>query len=78
MTTTFEQVQQIVVDQLGVDPDLVHDGADLVQDLGADSLDVVQIVLDAEDKFNIEIPDETASEVTTVSDLVALVDKTKG
>lgn len=58
--TTFERVKDIVVEKLGIDPADVTDDAQLIDDLGADSLDIVETVMDFEAGFNIEIPDEAA------------------
>ena len=64
--TTLEKVQRIVVEQLGVDASEVKPEASFVEDLGADSLDTVELVMALEDKFEIEIPDEVAEQIATV------------
>jgi len=64
------RVRKIIVDQLGVDEDKVKMDASFVDDLGADSLDVVELVMALEEEFNIEIPDEDAEKTKTVSDVV--------
>lgn len=64
--TTLEKVQKIVVEQLGVDASEVKPEASFVEDLGADSLDTVELVMALEDTFGIEIPDEAAEQIATV------------
>ena len=61
-----ENVKRIIVEQLGVDADQVTEGAKFVDDLGADSLDTVELVMALEEEFSIEIPDEDAEKITTV------------
>ncbi len=61
-----ERVKEIIVDQLGVDPNEVTEEAHFIEDLGADSLDTVELVMAFEDEFKIEIPDEDAEKITTV------------
>lgn len=61
-----ERVKEIIVDQLGVDPGEVTSEAHFIEDLGADSLDTVELVMAFEDEFKIEIPDEDAEKITTV------------
>ncbi len=75
--TTFEQVREIVVDKLGVPEAKVEEKASFVNDLGADSLDVVEFVMEVEKKFNITIPDEEAAKLTTVGDAVKYIDAHK-
>ena len=64
------KVQEIIVQQLGVDADKVTLEASFVDDLGADSLDVVELVMAFEEEFNVEIPDEAAEKIATVKDAV--------
>lgn len=68
--TTLERVQKIVVDQLGVDADKVKPEASFTEDLGADSLDTVELVMALEEEFEIEIPDEAAETIDTVGKAV--------
>jgi acyl carrier protein len=75
--STFEELQKIIIDKLGVDEDGVTPEASFKNDLGTDSLDVLDMIWDAELKFNISIPDEKAFNVVTVSDAVKLIDSIK-
>ncbi len=75
--TTFEQVKKIVADKLGVDEAKVVESAAFVNDLGADSLDVVEFVMEVEKEFNITIPDEEAGKLVTVGDAVKYIDAQK-
>lgn len=72
-----EKVKEIIVDQLGVDPSEVTDEAHFIEDLGADSLDTVELVMAFEDEFKIEIPDEDAEKITTVGSAIEYL-KNKG
>ncbi|MBV9102806.1 MAG: acyl carrier protein [Candidatus Eremiobacteraeota bacterium] len=72
-TTTFEKVKKIIVEQLGVDESEVTPEASITEDLGADSLDQVELVMAFETEFNIDIPDEEAEKIKTVGDAVAKV-----
>ncbi len=77
-TNDFEnRVKKIIVEQLGVDPTEVTTGAHFVNDLGADSLDTVELVMALEEEFNAEIPDEDAEKIQTVGQAVEYV-KTHG
>lgn len=68
-----DEVKQLVVEQLGVSPDEVTPDAKFIEDLGADSLDTVELVMAFEDKFGVEIPDEDAEKITTVQDAIAYI-----
>jgi acyl carrier protein len=68
-----ERVQAIIVEQLGVDEKEVTAAASFIDDLGADSLDTVELVMAFEEEFDIEIPDEDAEEITTVADAVRYI-----
>ena len=65
-----ERVKEIIVEQLGVEEDEVSAEASFVDDLGADSLDTVELVMAFEEEFNVEIPDEDAEGITTVQDAI--------
>lgn len=66
----FERVKSVIVDQLGVDESAVTMEASFVDDLGADSLDIVELIMGLETEFDIEIPDEKAEKISTVGDAV--------
>ena len=70
MSGVEERVKQIVVDQLGVSEDEVSGDSSFVDDLGADSLDTVELVMALEEEFNCEIPDEEAEKITTVQQAI--------
>jgi acyl carrier protein len=73
-----ERVKQIIVEQLGVDEAQVDGSASFVEDLGADSLDIVELVMAFEEAFEIDIPDEDAEKITTVKDAIEYIQaKTK-
>lgn len=70
----FDKVKEIIVDQLDVEEEKVTPEASITEDLGADSLDVVDLVMSFEDEFGIEIPDEEVENVKTVGDIVKLIE----
>ena len=74
---TFDKVRDIVVDQLGVEADEVNIDSTFIDDLGADSLDIVELIMAFEEEFGIEIPDEAAEKITTVQDVVSYIDQNK-
>ncbi len=74
LVSTFDQVKKIVVEQLGVEPDEVQMTSTFVDDLGADSLDIVELIMAFEEEFNIEIPDEQAEKIKTVEDVVKYIE----
>lgn len=69
----FEKVKAVIVDQLGVDEDDVTMEASFVDDLGADSLDIVELIMGLETEFDLEIPDEDAEKIATVGDAVKYI-----
>lgn len=75
--TTFEQVRDIVAEKLTVAPATVEETSDFVNDLGADSLDVVEIIMEVEKVFGITIPDDAATKLATVGDAVKYIDSAK-
>tara|TARA_Y100000741_G_C18150665_1_gene517091 strand:- start:654 stop:887 length:234 start_codon:yes stop_codon:yes gene_type:complete len=74
MSTTEEQVKKIVVDHLGIDESKVMPESKFIDDLGADSLDTVELVMAFEEKFSIEIPDDAAETILTVQDAIDYID----
>jgi acyl carrier protein len=73
MEPVADRVKKIIVDQLGVEEDLVTAEASFVDDLGADSLDTVELVMALEEEFGIEIPDEDAEKITRVKEAVSYI-----
>ncbi|MGE4284833.1 MAG: acyl carrier protein [Clostridia bacterium] len=69
----FEKVREIVVDQLGVEEDDVTMEASFIDDLGADSLDIVELIMALEEEFDLEIPDEEAEKISSVGDIVKYI-----
>ena len=70
-----EKVRDIIVDKLGVAPEKIQIDSHFIDDLGADSLDTVELVMAFEEEFNVEIPDEDAQEITTVSSSIEYLSK---
>ena len=75
--STFDKVKEVVIDKLGVEDDKIVSKASFVDDLGADSLDTVELIMQLEEEFGIEIPDEDAESITTVQAAVDYIDKNK-
>ena len=75
MSDVADRVRKIVVEHLNVDPEKVTDGASFIEDLGADSLDIVELVMEFEKEFNISIPDEQAETITTVGQAIAYLEE---
>ena len=73
MADIFNQVKNIVVDKLGVDENKVTPAAKFIDDLGADSLDTVELIMQFEDDFNIEIPDDDAEKILSVEEAVTYI-----
>lgn len=73
MSEIEERVKKVIVDQLGVKPDQVKPNASFIEDLGADSLDTVELVMALEEEFGTEIPDEDAEKITTVQKAIDYV-----
>ena len=75
MSDTAERVKKIVVENLGVDAGDVNEAASFIDDLGADSLDTVELVMAFEEEFGIEIPDDAAESILTVKDAVSFLEE---
>ncbi|WP_298086120.1 acyl carrier protein [uncultured Campylobacter sp.] len=71
----FDDVRDVVVEQLSVAPDVVKLESKIIEDLGADSLDVVELVMALEEKFEVEIPDSDAEKLITINDVVSYIEK---
>ena len=75
--STFEKVREIVVEQLGVEAYDVTIDSTFIDDLGADSLDIVELIMAFEEEFSVEIPDEVAEKIKTVKDTVDYIEQNK-
>lgn len=73
----FEDVKSVVVEQLSVAPDAVKIDSKIIEDLGADSLDVVELIMTLEEKFGIEIPDSEAEKLVSIQDIVTYIENLK-
>ena len=73
--STFNKVKEVIIDKLGVEEDMIKTEAHFVNDLGEDSLDTVELIMEFEEEFGIEIPDEDAENITTVGSAVDYIDK---
>lgn len=73
--STFERVKNVIVERLGVNEEDVTTSASFKDDLGADSLDVVELIMELEDEFSLEISDSEAENITTVGEVVAFIEK---
>ncbi|GAA0483342.1 MAG: acyl carrier protein [Parasphingorhabdus sp.] len=78
MSETADRVKKIVVEHLGVEADKVTEEAAFIDDLGADSLDIVELVMAFEEEFSVEIPDDAAEKIATVKDAIDFIDNNKG
>ena len=77
MSDTFDRVKKIVIEQLGADADAVKNEASFTGDLGADSLDTVELIMAFEEEFGLEIADEDAEKIKTVGDAVGYIESHK-
>ena len=75
MSETFDRVKNVIVDRLGVDESKVLPAATFKDDLGADSLDVVELIMELEDEFDMEISDEDAEKISSVGDVVTYIEQ---
>ena len=78
MSETAERVKKIVVEHLGVEAEKVTEEASFFDDLGADSLDIVELVMAFEEEFGVEIPDDAAEKIATVKDAISYIEANKG
>jgi acyl carrier protein len=78
MSDTADRVKKIVVEHLGVEEDKVNAEASFIDDLGADSLDIVELVMAFEEEFGVEIPDDAAEKINTVGDAIKYIDDNAG
>jgi acyl carrier protein len=77
MSEVADKVKKIVVEHLGVEESKVVEGASFIDDLGADSLDTVELVMAFEEAFGVEIPDDAAEKIATVKDAIDFIEKNK-
>jgi len=75
MSEIADKIKKIVVEHLGVEPDKVTENASFIDDLGADSLDTVELVMAFEEEFSVEIPEEAAEKIATVKDAIEYIEK---
>jgi len=75
MSDVAERVKKIVVEHLNVDGEKVTEGASFIEDLGADSLDTVELVMAFEEEFSVEVPDEDAEKLQTVGDVIKYIEE---
>jgi acyl carrier protein len=75
MSDVREKVKKVIIDQLGVNPDEINDDASFIEDLGADSLDIVELVMEFEEEFGIDIPDEDAEKIAKVGDAIKYIEE---
>ena len=73
-----DRIKDIIVEQLGVNADQINPGAKFIEDLGADSLDIVEMIMALEEEFGTEIPDEQAEKLQTVGDVAKYIEDTQG
>ena len=78
MSDIAERVKKIVIEHLGVESEKVTENANFIDDLGADSLDIVELVMEFEKEFNIDIPDEEAEKLRTVGDAIGYLNEKVG
>ena len=75
--STFEKVREIIANQLSVKPEQITEKSNIAEDLGADSLDLVEILMSLEDEFGVSIPDEAIPEIKTIKDVVEFIETHK-
>ena len=75
--STFDKIKEVIIDKLGVEEDSIKHEAHFVNDLGADSLDTVELIMEFEEEFGVEIPDDDAENITTVGLAVDYIEKLK-
>ena len=73
--STFDKVKDVIIDKLGVEEESIQTESHFVNDLGADSLDTVELIMEFEEEFGIEIPDDDAEKITTVGSAVEYIEK---
>jgi len=78
MSEFSEKVKEVIVEQLGVSEDQVVEQAKFIDDLGADSLDQVELIMELEEEFDVEIPDEDAEKLISVGDAIAYIEEKQG
>ena len=74
---TIDKVRQMLANQLNIEVDKIKDDSKIIEDLGADSLDTIEMLMSLEEEFGITVPDEKAEELKTVADIANFIDETK-
>lgn len=75
MSDVFDKVKSIIAERLSIDESKIQESSSFIEDLGADSLDTVELIMQLEDSFGIQIPDEDAEKISTVGDAVKYIDE---
>ena len=75
--STFDKIKEVIIDKLGVDESAITEEAHFVNDLGADSLDTVELIMEFEKEFDIQIPDEQAENIITVGQAIEFIENSK-
>ena len=75
--STFDKVKEVIIDKLGIEDNKIESSSSFVDDLGADSLDTVELIMQLEEEFGIEIPDDDAEKITTVQAAVDYIEQNK-
>ena len=78
MSDVRDKVKQVIVEQLSVNPEEVTDDASFIEDLGADSLDIVELVMELEEQFGVDIPDEDAEKISSVGEAIKYIEEKIG
>ena len=75
--STFDKVKEVIIDKLGIEDSKIESGSSFVDDLGADSLDTVELIMEFEKEFDIQIPDDQAENIVSVGQAIEFIEKSK-